>query len=59
MWETRETWVRSLGWDDPLEEEMVTHASILAQRIPWTEESGRLLVTESDTIEQPNTHVRG
>ena len=51
MWETQETWVRPLGWDDPLEEEMVTHASILAWRIPWTEESGRLLVTESDTIE--------
>ena len=31
-------WVQSLGQDDPLEEEMVTHASILAWRIPWTEE---------------------
>ena len=59
MWETQETWVRPLGWDDPLEEEMVTHASILARRIPWTEESGRLLVTESDTIERLNTHARG
>ena len=34
--------VRSLGWDDPLEEEMATHSSILAWRIPWTEEPGRL-----------------
>ena len=34
--------VRSLGWDEPLEEEMATHASILAWRIPWTEEPGGL-----------------
>ena len=33
----RETWVLSLGWEDPLEEEMATHSSILAWRIPWTE----------------------
>ena len=39
MWET---WVRSLGWDDPLEEGMATHSSILAWRIPQTEEPGRL-----------------
>ena len=32
----RETWVRSQGWEDPLEEEMATHSSILAWRIPWT-----------------------
>ena len=38
----QETWARSLGWEDPLEEEMVTHSSILAQKIPWTEETGRL-----------------
>ena len=38
----RETWVRSLGWEDPLEEGMATHSSILAWRIPWTEEPGRL-----------------
>ena len=31
-------WVQSLGWEDPLEEEMTTHSSILAWRIPWTEE---------------------
>ena len=47
-------WVRSLGWEDPLEKEMVTHSSILAWRIPWTEESGRLQSTgsqESDMTE--------
>ena len=39
MWETR---VQSLGWEDPLEKGMVTHCSILAWRIPWTEEPGGL-----------------
>ena len=34
----QETWVWSLGWEDPLEKEMATHSSILAWRIPWTEE---------------------
>ena len=38
----RETWVRSLGGEDLLEKEMATHSSILAWKIPWTEESGRL-----------------
>ena len=38
----QETWVRSLGLEDPLEEEMATHCSILARKIPWTEEPGRL-----------------
>ena len=37
-----ETWVRSLGWEDPLEKEMATHSSILAWRMPWTEEPGGL-----------------
>jgi len=37
-----ETWVRSLVWEDPLEKGMATHSSILAWRIPWTEEPGRL-----------------
>ena len=50
----RETQVQSLGWEDPLEKEMATHSSILAWRIPWTEELvgyspwGR---KESDTTE--------
>ena len=38
----RETWVGSLGWEDPLEKEMATHSSTLAWKIPWTEEPGRL-----------------
>ena len=38
----RETWVRSLGWEDPLEKEMATHSSTFAWKIPWTEEPGRL-----------------
>ena len=38
----RETWVQSLGGEDPLEKEMTTHPSILAWKIPWTEELGRL-----------------
>ena len=36
------SWVRSLGWEDPLEKEMATHSSTLAWKIPWTEEPGRL-----------------
>ena len=44
MQETPETWVRSLSGEDPLEEGMATHSSILAWRIPWTEESGRLYI---------------
>ena len=51
MWET---WVLSLGQKDPLEKEMATHSSILAWRIPWTEEPDRLQsmgCKESDTIE--------
>ena len=38
----QETWVRSLGQEDPLEEGMATHTSILAWKIPWTEEPGGL-----------------
>ena len=38
----RETWVLSLGWEDPLEKEMATHSSTLAWKIPWTEKPGRL-----------------
>ena len=40
--EMQETWVRSLGWEDSLEKEMAAHSSILAWKIPWTEEPGRL-----------------
>ena len=45
-----ETWVQSLGQEDPLQEEMATHTYILAQRIPWTEEPGRLWSTGSETV---------
>ena len=41
----QETWVRFLGQEDPLEEEMATHSSILDWRIPWTEEAGELQST--------------
>ena len=47
MQETQETWVQSLGQEDPLEKEMTTHASILAWEIPWTEEPGGLQSKES------------
>ena len=46
------------GWEDPLEKEMATHSSILAGRIPWIEEPGRLQsmgLQESDTSERPST----
>ena len=41
-WPMQEMWVQSLGQEDPLEEEMATHSSILTWEIPWTEEPGRL-----------------
>ena len=54
-------WVQSLGWEDPLEELMATHSSILAWRIPWTEEPGGLLSMgheESDTTERlTHSHI--
>ena len=46
----QETWVQSLGGEDPLEKETATHSSILAWRIPWTEEPGGLKSTESQRI---------
>ena len=46
----RETQVWSLGWEDPLEKEMATHFSILAWRIPWTEENGGLQSTGSQSV---------
>ena len=42
MQEMQEMWVQSLGQEDPLEEEMATHCSMLAWRIPWTDEPGGL-----------------
>ena len=44
--EMRETWVQSLGQEDPLEKGLATHSGILAWRIPWTEEPGGLQSTE-------------
>ena len=46
----QETWVRSLGWKDLLEEGMATHSSILAWKIPWVEVLGRLQSTGSQRI---------
>ena len=46
----QETWVQSLGWKDPLEKEVATHSSILAWRIPWTEEPGGLQSTGSQRV---------
>ena len=46
----QEGWVQSLGWEDPLEEEMVTHSSILARRIPWIKEPGRLQSVGSQRV---------
>ena len=46
----RETQVQFLHWEDPLEKEMATHSSILALRIPWTEESGGLQSTGSQKV---------
>ena len=43
----QETWVQSLGWEDLLEKEVAAHSSILAWRIPWTKEPGRLQSTGS------------
>ena len=50
MQETQETWVRSLGHKDPLEEEMATHSSILAWRIPWAEEPGGVQSMDSQRV---------
>ena len=47
---TQETWVRSLGREDPLEKEMATHSSILAWRFPWMEEPGGLQSTGSQRV---------
>ena len=46
----QETWVQSLGWEDPLKEGMATHSSILAWKIPWTEEPGGLQSLRLKTV---------
>ena len=53
-------WIQALGQEDPLEKEMATHPSILAWRIPWTEEPGRVQSMGSqraDTAEQLSSHA--
>ena len=60
----QETWVGSLGWEDPLEEGMATHSSIPVWRIPWTEEPGGLQSIESqsqtwkESYDQPRQHIQ-
>ena len=59
MQESLETWVQSLGWEDPLEESMTIHCSTLAWKIPWTEEPSRqepIQVTELDTTKEQQKH---
>ena len=61
----QETWVQSLGWEEPLEKEMATHFRMLVWEIPWTEETDRLQSVGSqscvhgDTPEHLNTHSKG
>ena len=62
--EPQEMWVWSLGWGDPLEKKMATHSSILAWRIPWTEDPGRLQSRGSQRVghywaQQHSTRVCG
>ena len=59
MQETQDTRVWSLGWEDPLEEEMATYSSILAWRIPWTEKPGGLQSMESKTVSHNWTLMQG
>ena len=51
MQQMQETWVPSLGQEDPLEEEMAAHSSNLAWKIPWTEEPGKLQRVRCDCAE--------
>ena len=46
----RETRIQSLGWEDPLENEMAIHSSTVARKIPWTEEPGKLQSTGSQRV---------
>ena len=46
----QETWVQSLGWENPLKKEMATHSSTIAWKIPWTEKLGRLQSMGSQTV---------
>ena len=54
----QETRVRSLGWEDPLQEEMATHSSILAWKIPWTEKPGGLQSMQSQrAVQRLSEHI--
>ena len=58
----QETWLRFLGWEDPLEKEMAIHSSTLAWKIPWTEEAGGLQSIGSqrvghDLVTKPPPHM--
>ena len=57
MQEMQEMQFRSLGWEDVLEESMATHFSILAWRIPWTEEPGELQSTRSQGVRHDRAHM--
>ena len=59
VWETQETQVQSLGWEDPLEKEKATHSSILVWEIPWTEEPGGLqsMGLQKNWTQQLSTHA--
>ena len=57
--ETQEMWARSLGWEDPLEKKMATHSSILAWKIPWTEEPGGLQSMGPRRVCHDEAHTRG
>ena len=62
MQDAQERQFQSLGLRDPLEKEMATHSSILARKIPWTEEHCKLQsigLQESDTTQQLSTHTQG
>ena len=57
MQEMQETWVRSLGWEDPLEEGVATHSGILAWRIPWTEEPEGLQSMGSQRVRHDESNL--
>ena len=57
MQETQEIWVRSLSWEDSLEQETATHSSILAWEIPWTEEPGGLQFMGSQRVGHDQAHT--
>ena len=59
MQETEETQVQSLCQVDPLEEDMATHSSVLAWRIPWTEEPGRLQSMGSQRVGHDGSNLAG